>query len=713
MTDHLIDKEVMNMAFEKKVWLGGDTVTAAHLNRIENGIMEAMESGGSGAGEAVLPDWNENDPTSAAYIRNRPFYKSGSATVLYQNSAFLMATEMGSWVGGTDLNAEIPAGLYDGMPVTVTVDGESEELTFAYYSNSTPACYGAGQPSQNRFGIAFYPVDSATSGQSYGRGFELMDFQNKTSKTVNVSVVSGSVNVVKIPAEFLDIPDDVVVAGEGTGSTVQGLVGTEDPANSNSATGDYAHAEGGFVSTNASTGVTTYYKNTASGQSSHAEGQSTTASGAVSHAEGAHTIASGGQSHAEGVHTTASGNQSHAEGVSTTASGGQSHAEGLGGTFTINNTTYTSGAKGTADHTEGYQTLTESGQPGNHAEGYQTRATGGAAHAEGYVTHASGTNSHAEGNGTTASGAMSHAEGNGTTASGAISHAEGFGGTFTINNTTYASGAKGTADHTEGYQTLTAAVEGEGTQGNHAEGYHTQATGGAAHAEGGGTTANGIRSHAEGSYTTASGNDSHAEGASTTASGGQSHAEGVQTTASGGVSHAEGMSTTASASYSHAEGLSTQAKKEASHVEGAYTTANGAQSHAEGNGTNADGAQSHAEGVGTTASGQASHAEGSYTTASGSASHAEGAYTTANHASQHVFGENNVEDPSTANANARGTYVEIVGNGTSSDAKSNARTLDWDGNETLAGSLTLGKGTADEVTVTAAQLKQLIAMLSA
>ena len=73
-------------------------------------------------------------------------------------------------------------------------------------------------------------------------------------------------------------------------------------------------------------------------------------------------------------------------------------------------------------------------------------------------------------------------------------------------------------------------------------------------------------------------------------------------------------------------------------------------------------------------------------------------------------------DPSTANANSRGTYVEIVGNGTMSgttESRSNARTLDWSGNEALAGSLTLGKGTADEVTVTAAQLKQLIAMLSA
>lgn len=31
------------MEFEKKTWVGGDTVTAAHLNRIENGIDDLTE----------------------------------------------------------------------------------------------------------------------------------------------------------------------------------------------------------------------------------------------------------------------------------------------------------------------------------------------------------------------------------------------------------------------------------------------------------------------------------------------------------------------------------------------------------------------------------------------------------------------------------------------------------------------------------------------
>lgn len=96
-----------------------------------------------------------------------------------------------------------------------------------------------------------------------------------------------------------------------------------------------------------------------------------------------------------------------------------------------------------------------------------------------------------------------------------------------------------------------------------------------------------------------------------------------------------------------------------------------------------------AEGVETTASGNYSHAEGSFTIASGHASHTEGFYTTAQRRSQHVFGEYNVLDVTGSTTSDKGTYVEIVGNGTSS-TRSNARTLDWSGNETLAGTLTIG-----------------------
>ena len=119
------------------------------------------------------------------------------------------------------------------------------------------------------------------------------------------------------------------------------------------------------------------------------------------------------------------------------------------------------------------------------------------------------------------------------------------------------------------------------------------------------------------------------------------------------------------------------------------STAGGRYSFAEGN-SSASGDYAHSEGELTKAVKNGSHAEGYNTVTSGSYSHAQGTGTIANHKSQHVFGEHNIIDPSTNASTTRGTYIEIVGNGISSDAKSNARTLDWNGNEWLSGNLKVG-----------------------
>ena len=175
---------------------------------------------------------------------------------------------------------------------------------------------------------------------------------------------------------------------------------------------------------------------------------------------------------------------------------------------------------------------------------------------------------------------------------------------------------------------------------------------------------------------------SHAEGNDTTASGQSSHAEGSSTQASGSYSHAEGNFTTASGPYSHAEGFVTRAEYSA-HAEGSYTTASGSYAHAEGSSTKSSGVYSHAEGNGTTASGYISHAEGTNTTASGSYSHAEGDHTTANGEGSHAQGKFNIEDTSS-------TYADIIGNGTSDTARSNAATVDWNGNAWYAGDVYTG-----------------------
>ena len=169
---------------------------------------------------------------------------------------------------------------------------------------------------------------------------------------------------------------------------------------------------------------------------------------------------------------------------------------------------------------------------------------------------------------------------------------------------------------------------------------------------------------AEGSQTVAKGRASHAEGALTQALSDGSHTEGYNTKATGYWSHAEGEMTTVSSYASHAEGsyctLPDGAKR--------YGTASGYASHVEGGGCHTTGSCTHAEGLATTASGAQSHVEGRYTIAAGGA--------------QHVEGIANIEDTSD-------TYIHIAGNGSYTE-RSNAYTLDWNGNGWFSGDVYVG-----------------------
>lgn len=131
-----------------------------------------------------------------------------------------------------------------------------------------------------------------------------------------------------------------------------------------------------------------------------------------------------------------------------------------------------------------------------------------------------------------------------------------------------------------------------------------------------------------------------------------------------------------------------------SYAEGMGTTSSGNTSHAEGYLTTASGYYSHAEGWSTTASGTESHAEGDETQATGDFSHTEGMGTIAQRKSQHVFGEFNDPDTGGTGVGTKGNYIEIVGKGANKNSRSNARTLDWSGNEVLAGDLTINGSTS-------------------
>lgn len=259
-------------------------------------------------------------------------------------------------------------------------------------------------------------------------------------------------------------------------------------------------------------------------------------------------------------------------------------------------------------------------------------------------------------------------------------------------NKQYIEGANHTIDstvlsaniHAEGYSnTITA----DGAV-SHVEGQGNTVSAQRAHAEGNSCTASATNTHAEGSGTSASAANAHSEGTSTTASGASSHAEGTYTQASNANAHAEGTGSIASGVQSHVEGSGSQATEANTHAEGAGCRATNSNAHAEGAGTLASGAQSHAEGGGSQATASQAHAEGGGCNATAQNSHAEGCGTIAASENQHAGGRYNIEDN-------QDVYAEIIGNGTNDTSvtpavltRSNARTLDWSGNEMIAGDLT-------------------------
>ena len=240
--------------------------------------------------------------------------------------------------------------------------------------------------------------------------------------------------------------------------------------------------------------------------------------------------------------------------------------------------------------------------------------------------------------------------------------------------------------------------------------------------------ASGKNSHAEGDGTNASGDDSHAEGNHTFASGLNSHAEGSHAAAFGNAAHAEGSDTTASGDYSHAEGEYTAAFGRSSHAEGGvkssyiYLTGSaGSNTYVlVNNDTITVGDYVHCFQYDSyaivedynpstktiTLSNTLSSDDALNKTSTrwmhggiayGEYSHIEGLGTKANSDCQHVQGKYNIAD-------TENKYAHIVGNGVNNggvdDTRSNAHTIDWEGNAWFAGKIYAGgTGQDDEAAI--------------
>ena len=417
---------------------------------------------------------------------------------------------------------------------------------------------------------------------------------------------------------------------------------------------------------------------------------------ACAHAEGNNTIAAGNLSHAEGYGTTAIGFSSHAEGANTIAKNVYQHVQGK---FNISDTTSLDIiGNGTNDT--------------NRSNAYTLDANGnGWFSGEVYVGSTSGTN---KDSGSKKLITLDEIPIASSETLGLIK----VGDNLIISDDGTLSAQAGT--------TIKNLVDGSG-EGALKQINATRASGENSFAEGNRTTASGDYSHAEGQYSTATNTYSHAEGYNSQATGIASHAEGNSTIASGARSHAEGSNTKATSQSSHAEGVSTLAGRNAFTVVSGDSTAktytldsikglsidmkysikseSSPQYLNQGTITAIDTDTNtitvsyyrDIEGdnkylyiydrpdIGTILfsdiSSGFSHVEGQNTVATHYQSHAEGLGTIANGDNQHVQGKYNISDD---------TSLDIIGNGTSADARSNAYTLDASGNAWYSGDIYVG-----------------------
>lgn len=330
------------------------------------------------------------------------------------------------------------------------------------------------------------------------------------------------------------------------------------------------------------------------------------------------------------------------------AIGLNSHAEG-----------YQCIAAGDASHAEGYKTFADSSACGaSHAEGYKTKATGKYSHAEGYQSEASGGASHVEGTNTKAIGWCSHAEGNYTTVEASYSHVEGRENTISVSGCSshvegFNNDLKGAMNHIEGMNNT---IKDDNIKGSHIEGGNNQYN-------------FGVYSHIEG-YNNV-GDDSY-----------YSHIEGENNKDYGYHNHIEGYNNECDdANYCHIEGKENSTGDSAyeNHIEGSYNKSNYHTSsfHIEGQYNNFSYCigPAHIEGHSNSPSMSSSHID----SIDMNSTHIQGKYA--------KIDETMFKTHPSLDEYKDFQYADIVGGGTSDSDRKNISTLDWDGNQTIAGEL--------------------------
>lgn len=238
--------------------------------------------------------WNENDPSSKGYIAGRTHYKEEKNVNYIKNEQVSFTNRDGTFVANvTRLNASV------GDTLTVVWDGVEYECKITLLNGA----YILGN------GSIVFGAEVENTGEPFLWGYNDEFSQIYTLDTAESHTVScyGVTTVIhKLPNEYL--PDMVGKNGRGKNAEI-----FNDYTN-NTATGDYAHAEGSGTSANASHAHAEGYKTEALSQYSHTEGYYTFTQDYAAHAEGEWTYANGRVSHAEGSNTRANSPYQHVQG---------------------------------------------------------------------------------------------------------------------------------------------------------------------------------------------------------------------------------------------------------------------------------------------------------------------------------------------------------------------------------------------------------------
>lgn len=472
-----------------------------------------------------------------------------------------------------------------------------------------------------------------------------------------------------------------------------------------------------------------FYMHSAGGQAAHVEGHNCNASGFCSHAEGENTVASNYYTHAEGQNTSATGYGSHAEGGGGKVTHQYAHIEGWGNRETLN-LTYSSQYTFTINDSKAY--LLGAKVLYNNSVYTITSATSVYSRPS-YITTLIIPNLNATSN--IQVEVYNHVAGN------EYAHVEG------LRNQAY-----GADSHAEGSANI---IENNGMHA-HVEGYNNKITSYCSHAEGNTNIVSGQSSHVEGMKNIISRDYSHAEGENNIVIGFDSHAEGLNeitdeltltyvSTNTFSVSDSYGnyvkykyaINTSTLSNYSPSIYKIVSAVNSSSKTTFTFDSVSSTSDIKVKLLMSYVGAdRCHTEGRCNGVYGENSHAEGSYNEIFSTNSHVEGNYNIARGNYSSIFGTYNLPDEQITNVPAwasrtaysvgdivhyneckykcntansdysfdsskwtiLGKYtgygnIEIVGNGTGNNARSNARTLDWEGSEVLSGDLTIGAST--------------------